>query len=419
MDITTESLRLGALFVHVSSERRKCGLAVVTPRARTGMEDGKSRQITLYEFIDTEQYANLESAMIQLSLQYVYVAEKCADAAELKKVQHVLEGVPELSVEFVSNSLFAEGDVLKHIQSVTGTSSYVFEKEDVAFARRAAAGLFNKCSELKSEGVADTAVAELGRLDNALRLDTAAVRALNLLPGARDAASLAANGMSGEGGAPMLSAPSTSSATSTSLFGLLSGRCKGKAGKKTVRAWLMQPLMDVDAITARQDVVEAFATHPTLLSSWQQGVSIPDLDSLCARLTGARANLHDLVKAYGFLIALPNIVNILKRGAAAAAEASGSGATMEEEGGEGGEGSAHAPTHPGLVILRDVYALPLEKHALDLARMRGLMDNVLEDPTDPHRPTVKRSFDPSLGRVGEELDEAEDGVQEVYDKAKR
>lgn len=405
MEFTTIQLRVASLFVHASSDKRKCGVAFLQPIPRQDMGETKRRKLVLYEFLDTEQYANLESLLIQLQLDQLYFAEKSADETEMKKVKAVLEKQLECLTEPAPNSMFLEGDVLKRIEKLTDTSPYIFEREETQFARRAAAGLMNKCSELSLEESAGTAVAELGRLGTFVRLDSAAVQALNVLPTAKDAVALTA---ASTGPGPLLSsgtAASTSS-MSTSLLGLLACRCKSKAGRKTVRTWLLQPLMNVEEICVRQDIVEAFAQHPALLSSWQQRASSVDIESLAHRLASGKSGLSDLVRVYSFCVALPSVVQVLREAGKA------DGAMVDESG---------VPAHPGLALLRGQYGAPLADAAGEskLARLRSLCDELLQDPTDMHRPLVNRAYEPELERIGAELDEAQAAVQGVFKKAER
>ncbi|VEU41392.1 unnamed protein product [Pseudo-nitzschia multistriata] len=80
-----------------------------------------------------------------------------------------------------------------------------------------------------------------GSLRSCLAMDATAARAVHLLPPANEGEAVVVGGT-----------PSTSS-----LWGLLSGPCLTAMGRKRLRVWLRQPLVDAGAIADRQDAVGA------------------------------------------------------------------------------------------------------------------------------------------------------------------
>jgi DNA mismatch repair protein MSH2 len=78
-----------------------------------------------------------------------------------------------------------------------------------------------------------------GRLNSCLTMDTTAAQAIHLLPPSNDGEAVVVGG----------------NKHTNSLWGLLSGPCLTAMGKKQLRVWLRQPLVDLSSIKQRQEAV--------------------------------------------------------------------------------------------------------------------------------------------------------------------
>jgi DNA mismatch repair protein MSH2 len=108
-----------------------------------------------------------------------------------------------------------------------------------------------------------------------MRLDSAAVRALNIAEGKTDVNK------------------------NFSLFGLMNRTCTAGMGKRLLNSWLKQPLLDVNEINNRLDMVQAFAEDPELRQGLRQQLKrISDIDRLTHALRRKSANLQPVVKLY-------------------------------------------------------------------------------------------------------------------------
>ncbi|KAI7843327.1 hypothetical protein COHA_003025 [Chlorella ohadii] len=126
------------------------------------------------------------------------------------------------------------------------------------------------------------APADVAPQQQAMRVDAAVEVALNLLPS------------------------NTDSATSFSLFGLLN-KAQSPMGKALLKAWIKHPLIDIEAIQQRHDVVEGLAEDAQLRADLR-GLhlrGLPDLDKLLKKLEGGKISLQELCQMYRASAKLP------------------------------------------------------------------------------------------------------------------
>jgi DNA mismatch repair protein MSH2 len=108
-----------------------------------------------------------------------------------------------------------------------------------------------------------------------MRLDSAAVRALNIAEGKTDANK------------------------NFSLFGLMNRTCTVGMGKRLLNRWLKQPLLDVNEINNRLDMVQAIIEDPELRQGLRQQLKrISDIGRLTHSLRKKSTNLQPVVKLY-------------------------------------------------------------------------------------------------------------------------
>lgn len=111
---------------------------------------------------------------------------------------------------------------------------------DKTFALKALSVLIQKESLLQDSTNHGAFQLSEKTVEGHMRLDNAAVRALNLLPTKKGEESL------------------------SHIWGLLSQGCWCKAGSRKLKQWLLTPLIDVKEIKSRQEVVQLFVENTQL-----------------------------------------------------------------------------------------------------------------------------------------------------------
>jgi DNA mismatch repair protein MSH2 len=221
---------------------------------------------------------------------------------------------------------------------------------------------------------------------HAMRLDSAAQRALNVIKGSGDTAS------------------------TFSLYGIMN-RGKTAMGKRLLRAWLKQPLVNVDDIDARLDIVEALLSDTALRSDLQQLHlrGLPDIERLTRKLeksqqgrgggggggggggaAAAAATLADLCQLYRTSSRLPLIEEALRK----------------HEG-------------PGSDLLISKFCDPLKKaHDADhLLKFEELLEAAVDLDRVPDEYLIAASYDPGLEEIQIEKEQVEDEINKLAAEA--
>ena len=253
--------------------------------------DASVRELGISEFLDNDLYSNFESLLIQLGVkECLMTIDGQKKDPELAKLRNIADNcgiaVSERPMaDFGTKDI--EQDLVRLLKDdkATGTLS----QTDLKLAMGSAAALvkyIGAMSEPSNYGQYQLYQHDLSQF---MKLDAAALRALNLMPGPRDGSK------------------------TMSLFGLLN-HCKTPVGGRLLAQWLKQPLMSLQEIENRQQLVEAFVMDTELRQSMQEEHlrSIPDLYRLAKRFQRKLANLEDVVRAYQVVIRLPGFIGTLE-----------------------------------------------------------------------------------------------------------
>ncbi|KER30558.1 hypothetical protein T265_03039 [Opisthorchis viverrini] len=226
--------------------------------------DKESRRFVVGEFVDSIHLANLETALVQLESRECLIPvgllgasngaskTKGMDPTVTEHLNMIFQRAGFLATEVEKNN-FALQDVTQDLNYLLrrpkGIQTTGISQDNKALEHKqglACLGAIIKYLDLKADDSnAGVFSLEPFSLDNFVRLDSAATRALHLLPGPDDKNRY------------------------QSVYGVLNN-CRTQQGQRLLAQWLRQPLTDVNKINERLDMVEAMVEE-----------------------TGVRQSLHD------------------------------------------------------------------------------------------------------------------------------
>jgi DNA mismatch repair protein MSH2 len=316
--------------------------------------DASVRELGVTEFLDNDLYSNFESLLIQLGVKECLIqGDPSKKDVELNKLRTIADNcgcaVAERSV-----SDFGTKDIEQDLPRLLKDEAGTLPQMDMKLAMGASACLIRYLGLMSDSSNFGQYQLYQHDLSQYMKLDAAALKALNLMPGPRDGAK------------------------NMSLYGLLN-HCKTPTGSRLLAQWLKQPLMNAADIERRQQLVEAFVNDTELRQTMQEEHlrAIPDLYRLAKKFQRKVANLEDVVRAYQVVIRLPGFLSSLE-------------SVMDEQ-----------------------YKDPLDAEYTDKLRQfstafGGLQDMVETtvdlDALDNHEFIIKPEFDESLRTIRKRLD---------------
>ncbi|XRB17399.1 DNA mismatch repair protein MSH2 [Pseudoscourfieldia marina] len=392
-----------AVVVHNKDNTRTVGVASV---------DAYRRVLNATAFVDTsESLVALEHAVMQTGARECVVlrtddAGAGASNGDARRVEDVLRRcsvlpTPRPKSDFDARALPDNlARLLRRPDGATDgwTPALVSERHKIVLESPAAAAALAGAMKYV-EAVADSsghARYELRALDTQsfMRIDSAAAKALHVLPLAGGRSGLAAEAEANGGG----TSTSSSNRACTSIYALLCHQ-RTPMGKRLLRTWLKQPLVNESLIEARHDVVELLSNAPSVLSTLRDAVmrGLPDAERLARKLERQNATLQDLCLLYKVSSAIPLLITALGSLDTSAPGARGRGAE----------------------ILADRFAKPFEElHTEDkLRRFEGLIEAAIDLSRVPEEYAVNPSYDQKLQDLREERDAVEARLEAMGVKA--
>lgn len=241
-----------------------------------GFVDMTKRKLGTVEFLDDSQFTNTESVLIALGCKECLLPVECGRSTELKPLYNSLSRCNVLLTER-KKSEFKSRDLVQDLgRIIRGSVEPVRDLlSGFDYALGALGALISYVELLADDSNYGNFTIEKYNLDNYMRLDYAAMRALNVLESKTD---LNKN---------------------FSLFGLMNRTCTAGMGKRLLNRWLKQPLLDVHEIIHRLDLVQAFVEDPELRQGLRQHLKrISDIERLTHALKKKTANLPPVIKLY-------------------------------------------------------------------------------------------------------------------------
>lgn len=333
--------------------------------------DATVRELGVSEFLDNDLYSNFESLLIQLGAKecLLQVDKSGGDKdPELAKLRQIIDHCG-VAISERPASEFATRDIDQDLARLLKdqTSASTLPQTDLKLAMGSAAALIQYLGVLHDPSNFGQFRLYQHDLAQYMKLDAAALKALNLVPGPRDGAK------------------------TMSLYGLLN-HCKTTSGSRLLSQWLKQPLMSKEEIEKRQQLVEAFVVDTELRQTMQEEHlrAVPDLYRLAKRFQRGKANLEDVVRAYQVVIRLPGFLGTFE-------------GVMDE--------SYKDP-------LDEAYTTPLRDLCNSLGKLQDLVETTVDlDALDRHEFLIKPEFDESLKVLRSKLDKLDRAMQKEFEDA--
>ncbi|PMB70335.1 DNA mismatch repair protein msh-2 [Beauveria bassiana] len=333
--------------------------------------DASVRELGVSEFLDNELYSNFEALLIQLGVRECLLpqdkSEKDKDP-ELAKLRQIIDNCGVAIAERPANDFGIrdiDQDLARLLKDEKATG--LLPQTDLKLAMGSASSLIKYLGILQD--VSNFGQYQLYQHDLAqfMKLDAAALKALNLMPGPRDGAK------------------------TMSIYGVLN-HCKTPVGSRLLAQWLKQPLMKKEEIEKRQQLVEAFYTDTELRQTMQETHlrSVPDLYRLSKRFQRAKANLEDVVRAYQVIIRLPGFIGTLE-------------GVIDE--------TYRDP-------LDEAYTTKLRDLSDSLGRLQDMVEQTVDlNALDRHEYIIKPDYDAGLRMIRKKLDQLDRSIREEFNEA--
>ncbi|TVU18540.1 hypothetical protein EJB05_34645 [Eragrostis curvula] len=253
--------------------------------------DMTNRKLGLAEFPEDSRFTNVESALVALGCKECLLPADCDKSIDLHPLQEAITNCNILLTER-KKSDFKSKDLVQDLgRIIRGSIEPVRDLlSQFDYTLGALGALLTYAELLADDTNYGNYTIEKYSLDHYMRLDSAAVRALNIAEGKTDINK------------------------NFSLFGLMNRTCTVGMGKRLLNRWLKQPLLDVNEINNRLDMVQAFIDDPELRQGLRQKLKrISDIDRLTHSLRRKSANLQPVVKLYQSCMQLSYMKSVLQQ----------------------------------------------------------------------------------------------------------
>lgn len=333
------------------------------PQIGVCFADASVRELGVSEFADNELYSNLESLLIQLGVRECLVQSDTAGKdIELAKVRALADNVG-CAITSRPASDFNARDIEDDLSRLLKEEGAIgrLPQSDLKLAMGSAAALIKYLGLSSDQSNMGQYALYQHDLAEYMKLDAAALKALNLMPGPRDGSK------------------------TMSLFGLLN-HCKTPMGPRLLAQWLKQPLMSLEAIQKRQQLVEAFMEDTELRQTMQEEHlrSMPDLYRLAKKFQRKKAGLEDVIRAYQACTRLPGLVGTFE-------------GVMDEK-----------YKDP----LDAEYTTKLQECNNALGKLQEMVETTIDlDALDNHEYIIKPDFDDKLKIIKKKLDRAKREIE--------
>uniref|UniRef100_A0A7N0V7H1 DNA mismatch repair protein MSH2 n=1 Tax=Kalanchoe fedtschenkoi TaxID=63787 RepID=A0A7N0V7H1_KALFE len=333
-----------------------------------GFVDVTKRIIGLAEFLDDSHFTNVETAVVSLGCKECILPTEYTKLPECRNLHDALSKCSIMVTER-KKAEFKDRDLVQDLSRlVKGSVESVRDLVSAfEFAPSALGSLLSYADLLADESNYGNYTLCRYNLDSYMRLDSAAMKALSVMESKTDANK------------------------NFSLFGLMNRTCTAGMGKRLLHMWLKQPLVDVDEINSRLDLVQTFVEDTELRQDLRQHLKrIADIERLVRSLQQRRAGLQQIVKLYQSGFRIPYVFAALER--------------------YSGQFSS---------LIKERYLNPL-KSLTDgdhLNKFMGLVEVCIDlDQLENGEYMISSAYDPKLTELKDEQEKVERVIRELHEK---
>ncbi|KAI8902032.1 muts domain V-domain-containing protein [Globomyces pollinis-pini] len=323
-----------------------------------------NREIGVIEFIDNESFSNFESLLIQQNVKECVLPEE--NSLEYGKLSNIVNRC-NIVISQVKKAFYESNHIVQDLNRLLDSTLDVnsLAELDYKSAMSATACLVTYLQLLEDDSNMNSYTLRKLDLNQYMKLDVSAVKALNLTPAPKD------------GNKNM------------SLFGLLN-HCKTPQGSRLLGQWIKQPLLDISQINTRQDFVELFFNDSHVRNTLKEEKlkSFPDLHRLAKKFQRGKASLQDVIRVYQVVLGLPELARTLS----------------EYQG-------------PHQHILEETFISKIAEHEKRLENLKNMVETTIDlEAVNNHEYLIRAEFNPDLQELKSKMDEV---FKQLKPEAKR
>lgn len=331
-----------------------------------------THKFSVCEFIDNDQFSNLEALIVQLGpKECVVCSNEISDNTWLKQVvnRSGLMVTEKKKGDFQNKDIVQDLNRLLKFKKGDQPNSAALPEVDKNVAMASLSALIKYLELLSDENYFAQFQLSTFDLKQYMKLDAAAVRALNIYPNTY------------EGGNK-----------NQSILGLLN-KCRTASGQRLLTQWVKQPLVDLHKIEERLNLVEAFFKDTELRQTLHEDHlrKVPDFQRLAKKFERKKATLQDCYKVYQSLGKMPHLIEALEK-----------------------TGTEHRN------LLMQLYSNPIKELLVDFIKFQEMIESTLDmEQVENHEFMIKPEFDETLTALREKLDEVESDIKAQLNKVAR
>lgn len=335
--------------------------------------DVVSTLISVTEFQDNESFSNLEAVTVTLAPKECLLIQG-EGSSEFQTLKQLMERNNVMVTlrkknEFASDSIIDDLNTLIKFKRGQKQNAQSLPEVNLNLAMSATSALIKYLDLTSDEGHMNQFKLNQIEQSRYIRLDSAAIKALNIEPHTDTISNLHGNPVA-------------------SVLTLLD-KCRTPHGHRLIAQWVRQPLKNLSLIKERHDVVELLVKNNELRSTLSDDYlkRIPDLQQLAKKLARKKSTLQDCYKIYLCVSYLPKLLEQLSS-----------------------EGNVTALK----VMIMD----PLKELIEDMDKFQQLVEQTIDlDAAEKGDFMVNPGFADDLKTLKDAMDEIEETIQQQLNKA--